>query len=97
MAWQLSPTAHAVKRNVHLDKTIYDDEYRALIAALRGARKDAALTQEDVARRLGRPQSWVAKVEGCERRLDVVEFLHLCRALDTDPRRFFDMANPELG
>jgi len=64
-----------------LSKSIYDQEYRMLIGALRDARKAAGLTQQQLAAQLGRPQSFIAKVEGCERRLDVVEFLHLCRAL----------------
>ena len=41
------------------------------------ARKAAGLTQHALARRLGRPQSFVAKYEGGERRLDVVEFVLL--------------------
>lgn len=64
-----------------MSKSIYDQEYRMLIGALRDARKAAGLTQQQLAAQLGRPQSFIAKVEGCERRLDVVEFLHLCRAL----------------
>ena len=31
---------------------------------------------------LGRPQSYVSKVETCERRLDYVELLQLCRVID---------------
>ncbi len=73
-----------------LAKSIWDEEYRKLIDALKMARKSAGLTQQDVADRLGRPQSFVAKVEGCERRLDVVEFLHLCRAIGADPASFFE-------
>jgi hypothetical protein len=38
-----------------------------------------------VADRLGRPQSFVAKYEGGERRLDVIEFLEVARAVDSDP------------
>lgn len=67
-----------------MSKSIYDEEYRRLIGALKAARLDAGLTQQEVADRLGRPQSFVAKVEGCERRLDVVEFMHLCRAIGVD-------------
>lgn len=66
-------------------KSIYDDEYRRLIGLLRSERLAVGLTQQQVADRLGRPQSFVAKVEGFERRLDVVEFLHLCRAMGVDP------------
>ncbi|MFT4147060.1 MAG: helix-turn-helix transcriptional regulator [Mobilitalea sp.] len=73
-----------------LAKSIWDEEYRKLIDALKAARKSAGLTQQDVADRLGRPQSFVAKVEGCERRLDVVEFLHLCRAIRVEPASFFE-------
>ena len=66
-------------------KSIYDDEYRRLIGLLRSERLAVGLTQQQVADRLGRPQSFVAKVEGFELRLDVVEFLHLCRAMGVDP------------
>ncbi|AOZ71047.1 transcriptional regulator [Rhodobacter xanthinilyticus] len=71
-------------------KSIYDEEYQKLIEALKAARKSAGLTQQALADRLQRPQSFVAKVEGCERRLDVVEFLHLCRAIGADPAAIFD-------
>lgn len=70
-------------------KSIYDDEYRRLINAIRAARTGAGMTQQQLADRLGRPQSFIAKVEGYERRLDIVEFLHVCRALGTDPASFF--------
>ena len=70
-------------------KSIFDDDYRTLIEALKAARKAAGMTQQNLADRLDRPQSFVAKVEGCERRLDVVEFLHFCRALGADPGTFF--------
>ncbi|WP_353642536.1 helix-turn-helix transcriptional regulator [Mesorhizobium sp. WSM2239] len=48
-------------------------------------RKANNLTQTQVAEKLGRPQSFVAKYEGGERRLDVVEFLEVTAALDADP------------
>jgi transcriptional regulator with XRE-family HTH domain len=50
-----------------------------------GVRKAKGLTQWDVARKLGRPQSFVAKYEGGERRLDVPEFLEVAKALGADP------------
>jgi transcriptional regulator with XRE-family HTH domain len=48
-------------------------------------RKKAGLTQEQLAKRLRRPQSFVAKYEGGERRIDVVEFLAVVRAMRADP------------
>jgi hypothetical protein len=47
----------------------------------------AGLTQRAVAKRLGRPQSLVAKIEGGERRLDVIEFINVARAIEADPIR----------
>ena len=47
--------------------------YRAFLRRLRAARREAGLTQVAVARRLGKPQSFVSKCESGERRVDVVE------------------------
>jgi transcriptional regulator with XRE-family HTH domain len=60
-------------------------EYQALREILVAARRAAGLTQQQVAERLGRPQSFVAKYEGGERRLDVIEFLSVSRALGKSP------------
>ena len=48
-------------------------------------REDAGLSQRALAERLGEHHSWVAKVEIGERRLDVVEFVRICKALKRDP------------
>ena len=42
------------------------------------------LTQVELAKRLGRPQSYVSKFERGERRLDVIEFAEVARPLDVD-------------
>ncbi|CAB0151378.1 hypothetical protein PSI9734_01766 [Pseudidiomarina piscicola] len=39
----------------------------------------------DLAAKLGVPHSFVGKVEQCERRLDLIEFIEYCEALDLDP------------
>ncbi len=46
------------------------------------------MTQTALSNRLGRPQSFVSKYERGERRLDVVEFAEVARALGIDPLRF---------
>lgn len=68
-------------------KSLRSAEHRAFCALLRGARRKAGLTQEEAAHNLGKPQSYVAKYEGGERRLDVVEFLAVCNAISADPLR----------
>lgn len=52
------------------------------------ARKEKGLTQISVAAALGKPQSFVAKYEGGERRLDVIEFLDIAAVLGIDPGAF---------
>ena len=66
--------------------SIYSDEYQLVIKALRDARIAQGMTQESLARMLERPQSFVAKVESGERRLDVVEFVRIDCLLGIDPR-----------
>ena len=52
---------------------------------MRAAREARGITQHEVAKRLGKPQSYVSKAEMGERRLDVVEFLQFMRAIDGEP------------
>jgi transcriptional regulator with XRE-family HTH domain len=66
-------------------KTLRSPDHKALLDLLVAARKKAGLTQAEVAKKLRRPQSFVAKYENGERRLDIVEFVELSRALDADP------------
>lgn len=73
-----------------MQKSLRTPQHQRLIEALIGARKAAQLTQADVAGRLSRPQSFVAKYEGGERRLDVIEFLEIAQALDTNPSAILD-------
>lgn len=65
--------------------SIYSDEYQMVIKLLRTARKEKGLIQVTLAQALGRPQSFVAKMESGERRLDVVEFAHIAALLSIDP------------
>lgn len=63
-------------------KTIYHPTYQVLIAHLIELRKLKGLTQTTLAERLDKPQSYVAKIEGCERKLDILEFVELCQVLE---------------
>ena len=62
-------------------KTIHDQRYIEVVALARQARERSGKTQAEIARALGLPQSYVSKVETCERRVDVIELLRLCRAI----------------
>lgn len=62
-------------------KSVFNPEYNRLIGQLSEARRSSGITQAELARRLGRPQSYVSKYEHGERRLDVLEFMVITRAL----------------
>lgn len=59
--------------------------HSAVIDALVKARKAAGMTQRDVAAQLGKPASFVAKVESIERNLSVLEFMAWTRVLGVEP------------
>lgn len=68
-----------------MSKSIYDERYKELIEALRTARRVAGITQQQVALELDKPQSFVAKFEGRERRLDMIEFLQVADSIGWNP------------
>lgn len=68
-----------------ISKTVHSSDQAAFCALMVAARKQAGLTQDELARRLKRPQSFVAKYEGGERRIDVVEFVTIVQAIGVDP------------
>lgn len=72
-----------------VQKTIHSDEHAVLIELLAVQRQARNLTQTDLAKRLGVPQSFVSKVERGERVLDVIEFARYVSAMEGDPKRAF--------
>lgn len=68
-------------------KSVHTRAYTVLRERLVAARQAAGLTQGQLAEKLGRPQSFVAKYEGGERRIDLVEFLEISAVLGADERR----------
>jgi transcriptional regulator with XRE-family HTH domain len=72
-----------------MQKSLKSPEYARLIALLVAARKKAEVRQQILARKLGKPQSFVAKYEGEERRIDLIEFIAIVRALGADPVELF--------
>lgn len=68
-------------------KSLRTADHFRLTTSLVAARDKAGLTQQQLADRLGKPQSFVAKYEGGERRLDVIEFIAIAHALGCDAAR----------
>lgn len=57
--------------------------------ALAAARRRSNLTQDELASRLQKPQSFVSDFERGQRRIDLVEFVVIARALGLDPLEVF--------
>lgn len=72
-----------------MPQSVYTDAYSTLVDVLVSHRRRSGLTQAELAERLGRPQSFVSKVEQRQRRVDVIEFCAIARALEVDPAKLF--------
>jgi transcriptional regulator with XRE-family HTH domain len=68
-------------------KSAFTPAYEALKARLVAMRRAAGLTQRQLARRLKREPSFVARIEQGERRLDVIEFYWVCEACGANPEK----------
>ena len=68
-----------------MPRDLNSPRYKALRELIRAERKQRGQSQAQVARALGRPQSYVADFERRERRIDVVEYLALAGAIGFDP------------
>lgn len=72
-----------------MPKTVFSGAHRHLVEVLIEARKSTGLTQAEVAQKVGKDQSFISIIEGSQRRVDVLEFCALARAMGCDPHRLF--------
>jgi transcriptional regulator with XRE-family HTH domain len=79
-----------------MPKTIFSGANAAVVAVVRRARLDAGLTQAQLAERIGRDQSHVSLIEGSQRRLDLVEFHAIAKAVGADPVELFAQVAAQL-
>jgi ribosome-binding protein aMBF1 (putative translation factor) len=62
-----------------MKKTIYSKEYKLITEQLKKARKQAGLDQIDIAKRLGKTQSYISKIEAGQLRLDLIQLKELAK------------------
>lgn len=77
-----------MRKRVPLRKSLFSPSYDRFLQVLREARIESGLTQTDAAKLPGKPQSFIAKCEQGERRVDVVELLELCRIYGCSLKEF---------
>jgi transcriptional regulator with XRE-family HTH domain len=68
-----------------MPKSVFSGEHSHVVRALVEARRKAGLTQAEVARRIGKDQTFISLIERSQRRVDVLEFYALARAMGVDP------------
>ncbi len=62
-----------------MTKTIYTKDHKCIVERLKKARKEAGLKQTDVAKLLGKTQSYISKIESGQRRIDIVQLKEFAR------------------
>ena len=70
-------------------KSVFTDANKVVVEALIAARKSAGLRQQDLADRLSKPQSFISRIESGQRRVDLLEFYAMAKAMKVDPGELF--------
>jgi len=73
--WDYTAIGYIIQ--ISMSKSVYTKDYKEIIERLKTARIEAGLAQQEVADKLGKPQSYISKIESGERRLDVAELKKL--------------------
>lgn len=79
-----------------MPKSVFTDAYGTLLTVLVAARKERGITQVELAKLLGKPQPWVSNYERRIRRIDVLEFIAVSRALGAKPDKLFQKILDDL-
>ena len=72
-----------------MPSSIFDSSHGRLVELLIEARKSLGLNQTQLGKRVGRGQGFISLIERGQRRIDVIEFVALARALEIDPKSMF--------
>lgn len=72
-----------------MSKSAFSDAHQLLVKGLTQAREAAGLHQADLAKKIGKNQSYISNIERGQRRVDVIEFIVIVKAIGGDPVRMF--------
>ncbi|MEQ1782535.1 MAG: helix-turn-helix transcriptional regulator [Hyphomonadaceae bacterium] len=73
-----------------MPRSVFTQSYKSLLEVLVDMRKASGVTQVELAKRLGKPQPWVSLYERGVRRIDVIEFVAIAKALGVKPEKMFE-------
>jgi len=68
-----------------MPKSVFSGAHEHVVALLTEARRHSGLTQAELAERIGKDQTFISLIERSQRRVDVLEFYALARAMGQDP------------
>lgn len=68
-----------------MNKTIHRPEYKVLLKWLISKREQKGISARKLSAQLNSAHSWVSKIESGERRLDLLEYVKICKVLEIDP------------
>lgn len=85
-----------MSQNPRRPNPVFSDEYQLLREALIEARRSAGVTQRDLAERLGKSHSHVARIESGQRRVDTLEFYWIARSVGVEPVELFETVTRRL-
>jgi transcriptional regulator with XRE-family HTH domain len=68
-----------------MPKSVFTDAYALMLVNLIALRKERGVSQVELARRLGKEQPFVSRIERGERRIDLIEFYAIALALGFEP------------
>ena len=71
-------------------------EYEALLRVIVDLRDAAGVSQRELARRIDRSNSHVSMIENGQRRLELLEFYLIARAIGVEPSRLFETVSAVL-
>jgi transcriptional regulator with XRE-family HTH domain len=74
-------------------KSVFSRQYTLFLSLLIALREEKGLSQRALAKKMNKVQTYVSKYERGERRLDVVEFLEVTKALEADPHEIIKKIN----
>jgi DNA-binding XRE family transcriptional regulator len=90
------PMFLCVFQGLAITMPLHSPEYRRFCRMLVDARNERSITQVELAQELGKPQSFVSKIENGERRVDLIEFLNIADALNLDAASFINHLKNEI-
>lgn len=79
-----------------MTKTVFTGAHTHLVDVLKKARKKAKLSQAELGRRVGKDQKFISLIEKSQRRVDVLEFYALAKALRLSPVELFSAVAERL-